>query len=121
MLVAGEINNLRNQVSYEIIPPIYEEQVVHMKRKDKVVRKLVQRATYYKADFVYEKDGKTVVEDVKGSPTMVTPEFKLKQKLMKQVYNIDVQVVIVPSKEVRRIMHNLILSGSLRRRDLAEA
>ncbi|MGP1594736.1 MAG: DUF1064 domain-containing protein [Treponema sp.] len=37
------------------------------------------RAVYYKADFKYTKDGKTVYEDVKGVKTDV---YKLKKKLL---------------------------------------
>ena len=37
------------------------------------------RAVYYKADFKYTKDGKTVYEDVKGVKTEV---YKLKKKLL---------------------------------------
>ena len=37
------------------------------------------KAVYYKADFKYTKDGKTVYEDVKGVQTEV---YKLKKKLL---------------------------------------
>ena len=37
------------------------------------------RAVYYRADFKYTKDGKTVYEDVKGVQTEV---YKLKKKLL---------------------------------------
>lgn len=43
----------------------------------------------YKADFVYQMEGKEVVEDVKG---FVTKEFKLKQKLMKALFDIDIKI-----------------------------
>lgn len=89
----GEISNLRRQVSYELVPPMYEEQVKKLKTKDKIVNKCVQRAVNYKADFVYEKDGKLIVEDVKGGKATMTQEFKLKRKLMKYVYNIDINIV----------------------------
>ena len=48
----GEISNLRLQIPYELLPAIYRDEVVHLKTKDKVVQKLVQRAVYYVADFV---------------------------------------------------------------------
>lgn len=41
----------------------------------------------YEADFQYLEKGKTVVEDVKGFRTAV---YRLKKKLMKAVYNIDI-------------------------------
>ena len=42
---------------------------------------------FYKADFKYEENGKVVIEDVKG---MLTPVYKLKKKMMKAIYNIDI-------------------------------
>ncbi len=104
---AGIISNLRRQVSYEIIPAMYKDEVKHLKTKDKIIRKLMHRPTMYKADFVYEKNGQTVVEDVKGSMMMITPDFKIKRKLMMHVHGIDVQIVIIPYKEQRRILQNL--------------
>lgn len=41
----------------------------------------------YKADFVYQADGKTVVEDAKG---VITKEYALKRKLMKAIYGIEI-------------------------------
>ena len=41
----------------------------------------------YDADFVYEENGRLVVEDVKGKPT---PEYKLKAKLMEAIYGITI-------------------------------
>lgn len=41
----------------------------------------------YKADFVYERDGEIVVEDVKG---VRTREYGLKKKLMMAVYGIEI-------------------------------
>lgn len=76
---AKEIRDLRMQVAFELIPA----QVAPGGKKE--------RATVYLADFVYvTKEGTTVVEDVKGA---VTPEFRLKRKLMLQVHGIEVQEV----------------------------
>lgn len=44
----------------------------------------------YKADFVYSLDGEIVVEDVKGYRTEV---YKIKKKLMKAIYGIEIQEV----------------------------
>lgn len=41
----------------------------------------------YIADFVYERDGVQVVEDVKG---VKTPVYRLKKKLMKAIHGIEV-------------------------------
>lgn len=44
----------------------------------------------YVADFVYFENQRRVICDVKG---YVTPEFKLKAKLMKAILSIDVETV----------------------------
>ena len=91
----GEISNLRLQVSYEIIPTVYGEKVVHLKTKTKTVPYCIQRATHYVADFVYVEvaTGKEHVVDVKGKTAPLTEGFKLKQKLMKYMNNITVEIV----------------------------
>lgn len=48
----------------------------------------------YVADYQYVKNGETIVEDVKSKATAKLPVFKLKQKLMKAILGIDVQVFI---------------------------
>lgn len=74
---AGLISNLREQVSYELIP-------AHHGSGGKVI----ERACYYIADFVYtDKDGKTVVEDTKG---MRTDVYRIKRKLMLHVHGIRI-------------------------------
>lgn len=84
----GIITDLRLQVPFELIPPIYEEVTVQLKTKTKVVRKLVQRATTYLADFVYLRDGKVVVEDTKG---FKTKEYEFKKKMMRAFKNIEIR------------------------------
>lgn len=70
---AGLITNLQRQVRYNLIP-----------------KQEGERACDYIADFVYEKDGKTVVEDVKG---MRTKEYIIKRKLMLWVHGIHIHEV----------------------------
>lgn len=73
---AGAIKNLRRQVKYNILV------------ND-------QKICQYIADFVYDDmgiDGNTpqeIVEDAKG---VETPEFKLKKKLMKAIFDIDIKI-----------------------------
>lgn len=83
----GEISDLRLQVPYELLPAIYREEVVHLKTKDKMVQKLVQRAVYYVADFVYVKDGKECVIDTKG---MRLADYILKKKMMLALKGIEI-------------------------------
>ena len=75
---AGEISGLELQVPFELIPA----QVAPSDKKE--------RATVYVSDFVYWKDGGRIVEDVKGA---VTPEFRIKRKLLLWVHGIEVQEV----------------------------
>ncbi|RQQ98974.1 DUF1064 domain-containing protein [Burkholderia stagnalis] len=65
-LAAGEISDLERQVVF-----VLAESVVIDGRKKPALR--------YIADFVYERDGNTVIEDVKG---MVTREYRIKRHLM---------------------------------------
>ena len=47
LMKAGEISDLRRQVSYELIPAIYETVEKQMKTKTKMVRRCAQRAVHY--------------------------------------------------------------------------
>ncbi len=91
----GKISNLRRQVRYELVPAVYREETVHLKTKDKTVRRLVQRAIHYIADFVYTdtESGNTIVCDVKGGQHTITKEFILKKKMMKAFKDIDIVIV----------------------------
>lgn len=70
---AGEIKNLRCQVPFELIPSQDGE-----------------RAVKYIADFVYEENGKEVVEDSKG---FHPKDYIIKRKLMLWVHGIKVREV----------------------------
>ena len=89
LLRKGEISNLRMQVPFEVVPAVYTEEVVHLKRKDKTVRKCVQKAVHYIADFVYTDtaSGKEVVIDAKGYKTK---EYILKKKMMLAFKGIEI-------------------------------
>ncbi len=73
---AGKIQNLRLQVPFELIPA------------QKVNGKVVERSCKYVCDFMYEENGKTVVEDTKG---FKTNEYIIKRKLMLSVYGIKIK------------------------------
>lgn len=77
---AGAIKDLRMQVKFTLIPA----------QRDEATGKVVERECSYKADFVYEEDGKTVVEDVKG---FRTKEYVIKRKLMLWRYGIRIREV----------------------------
>lgn len=68
---AGEIQDLRLQVPYVLI------------EKSKY-----GRAIKYVADFVYQENGQTVVEDSKGFKTDI---YKLKKRLLAEKYDIEIK------------------------------
>lgn len=73
---AGLISDLREQVKYVLIPT--------QRGPD---GRLLERECSYYADFVYRKDGRTIVEDTKG---VRTPEYKIKRKLMLLVHGVAI-------------------------------
>jgi len=91
----GVISSLQTQVPYEVIPPVYVEEIKHLKTKDKTVKRCIQRATNYLADFVYvvTATGEKEVVDVKGKTAPLTEGFRLKQKLMLYRHGITVKIV----------------------------
>lgn len=86
---AGQITDLQRQVKFELIPTQYEYKPRYGKlgRRLKDSKHCVENAVNYVADFVYQKDGKTVVEDVKG---FKTKEYIIKRKLMLHVHGIKI-------------------------------
>lgn len=91
---AGEIKNLRRQVEYVLITEKREPPTVG-KRGGVKEGRVIQKAVKYRADFVYEsKDGKTVVEDVKGyKGGGAYAVFLIKKKLMREILGIQVQEI----------------------------
>lgn len=73
----GVIKDLQRQVKYTLIPAHKGEH-------------RTERACTYIADFVYEYDGQTVVEDVKG---LIRPEYVIKRKLMLDRFGISIKEV----------------------------
>ena len=74
------ISHLRRQVEFELIPAQKEN------------GKVVERAVKYIADFVYYENGKMVVEDAK-SPATRTQAYKIKKKLMRHVWGLEIKEV----------------------------
>lgn len=75
MQEAGEIQGLRLQVPFELLPSFECDGVKY-------------RGMRYVADFVYYRDGKHVVEDCKG---FKTAEYKLKKKLMAYINHVNIE------------------------------
>lgn len=89
----GLIQNLKRQVPFELLPAMYETEVIELKTKTKEVRKCVHRATEYIADFTYLQDGDEVVEDVKADKKFQDPVYKLKKKMMYYIHHIKIKEV----------------------------
>ena len=79
LLGAGVITDLKRQVKFELIPSQKNE-----------FGKVIERPVTYVADFVYTKNGKQIVEDVKG---FKTKEYVIKRKLMLYVHGIRIHEV----------------------------
>ena len=94
----GEITNLRRQVEYLLIPAQYGTEIKHLKTKDKEVRVLLERSCSYVADFVYERNGKTIVEDCKRAKGNITKTAKIKKKLLLWVHGIELRYVFSPTQ-----------------------
>ena len=89
----GVISDLQMQVKFVLIPSQYEPDTVKVLKsgKEKVVKgKLIERECSYIADFVYQYNGNTVVEDSKG---FRTKEYIIKRKLLRYKYGIAIQEV----------------------------
>ncbi len=71
MQQCGLISDLEEQVKYELVP-----------------KQEGERAVTYTADFRYQEDGKTVVEDSKG---MKTQQYVIRRKLMLHKYGIKIR------------------------------
>lgn len=62
--------------------------------------------TYY-ADFVYlDRNGKQIVEDTK-SPATVTPEFRLKEKLMVALFQIKIVRIYAPKSRLSGVKRKI--------------
>jgi hypothetical protein len=86
---AGAIQDLQRQVKYILIPSQREPDTIGARggiHKGKTIEK---ECAYY-ADFVYQENGETVVEDTKG---MRTTEYIIKRKLMLYVHGIRIKEV----------------------------
>ena len=80
MLRARLIDNLREQVPFELIPTQRDDH-----------GKVIERACSYIADFVYnDADGNLVVEDTKG---VRTRDYVIKRKLMLHVHGIRIKEI----------------------------
>ena len=87
----GQIENLRCQVKFELLPSYIENYPRYSEKTGKRLKdgtRTIEKAVNYIADFVYIENGQQVVEDTKG---MRTPEYVIKRKLMLWVHHIKIK------------------------------
>ena len=91
---SGQITDLKRQIRFDLIPMLREESTERYVRGPKKGQfkpgKILERPTYYIADFVYTEEGKTVVEDAKG---FKTKDYMLKRKMMLWIHGIKIREV----------------------------
>ena len=89
---AGAILNLRRQVKYILIPAQYETYERYGKKGQELKdgQRCLEKECSYIADFVYEENGKEIVEDTKG---IKTKDYIIKRKLMLFIHGIRVKEV----------------------------
>lgn len=86
---AGEITDLQRQVEFELIPAQREPDTIG-KRGGIKKGKVIEQKCSYIADFVYNENGKPVVEDTKG---FKTKDYIIKRKLMLCVYGVRIKEI----------------------------
>ena len=86
---AGEISNLRCQEKFVLIPAQREPDIIGVRGGVKK-GKVIEKECCYLADFVYDEDGQTVVEDTKG---FRTKDYVIKRKLMLYFYGIKIKEI----------------------------
>lgn len=99
----GAISNLELQKRFELIPAQYETietgeyyKAGVKKGQPKTKRVCIEQSVVYIADFVYQENGKTVVEDVKGfrdTSSATYAKFVLKRKMMLWIHGIKIKEV----------------------------
>lgn len=79
-----QVSCIHRQTQFLLIPKQEQMVVKHLKTKDKLVSRLLERPVSYHADFVYRKNGTIVICDVKSKYTASFREFSIIRKLMVQ-------------------------------------
>lgn len=84
----GVISQLRRQVKFQIIPPLYTTRTIVHAKTTEIRCSLIDRASYYTCDFLYRENGKIIIEDVKSAETAKLKDYILRRKLMiRIIYN----------------------------------
>ena len=86
---AGAISGLQRQVKFILIPAQREADIIGPRGGIKKGRTIEKECSYV-ADFVYQEDGRVVVEDTKG---FKTTEYVIKRKLMLYIHGIQIREI----------------------------
>lgn len=79
----GEIEGLRRQVRFLLLPRQEKKVIVKLKTKEKVTWKFLEHSIEYTCDFFYKEKGRYIVEDVKSWFTRGADDsYPLRRKLM---------------------------------------
>lgn len=78
----GAIHGLRRQVGFKLIKKVVKLVPVQLKTKIRYDERVVEQEARYHCDFLYEEDGKYIIEEVKSEMTEKLPDYILRRKLM---------------------------------------
>ena len=78
----GVISQLRRQVKFQIIPPLYVARTVNHAKTTRIKSRLIDSPAYYTCDFLYRENGRIIIEDVKSAETARLKDYILRRKLM---------------------------------------
>ena len=78
----GVISGLRRQVGFQIIKKVIKLVPIQLKTKVRWEQRVVEQDARYTCDYLYEEDGRLVVEEVKSEMTEKLPDYILRRKLM---------------------------------------
>ena len=78
----GIISQLRRQVKFQIIPPLYVARAVNHAKTTRIKSSLIDSPAYYTCDFLYRENGRIIIEDVKSAETARLKDYILRRKLM---------------------------------------
>ena len=78
----GEIEGLRRQVAFVLVPKVTHMVPQQLKTKVKYVERVVEKEADYHCDFLYKEGDKYVVEEFKSKMTATLTDYILRRKLM---------------------------------------
>jgi hypothetical protein len=78
----GKISGLRLQVGFKIIKKVIKLVPKQLKTKIRYDERVVEQEARYHCDFLYEENGRIIVEEFKSKMTAELPDYVLRRKLM---------------------------------------